>query len=134
VVTDLEQRYRGPSRASRLVALLLVVALAVSGGGFVLWTLLDSSTPEVNSQLSAYDIIDDHTAVANLTVLRDSQFTEATCTLVAIAADHAIVGTVSVPVVDGPEKQTLQVEIRTERRATSIDSGGCTTPDQRRPR
>jgi hypothetical protein len=36
--------------------------------------------------------------------------------------------------VDGPEKQTLQVEIRTERRATSIDSGGCTTPDQRRPR
>jgi hypothetical protein len=133
-VTDLEQRYRGPSRASRLVALVLVVALAVSGGGFLAWTLLDSSTPEVNSQLSAFKVVDDHTVVANLTVLRDSQFTEATCTLVAIAADHTVVGALSVPVVSGPEKQTLQVQIRTERRATSVDNNGCTTPDQPRPR
>jgi hypothetical protein len=134
LVTDLEQRYRGPSRASRLVALVLVVALAASGGGFLVWTLVDSSTPEVNSQMSAFEILDDHTAVATITVLRDSQFTEATCTLVAIAADHTVVGTVPVRVADGPEKQTMRVEIRTERRATSIDNTGCTTPNQPRPR
>jgi hypothetical protein len=78
--------------------------------------------------------LDEHTAVANITVDRESQFTEAACELVAIAEDHAVVGTLTVPVVDGPQTQSLQVEIRTERRATSVDIIGCTTPDQARPR
>jgi hypothetical protein len=133
-VTDLDQRYRGPSRASRLVALVVVVALVVSGVGFLSWTVLFHSTPEVTSQLSTYEVVDDHTAVANVTVLRESQFTEASCELVAIAEDHTIVGQLTFPVVDGPEKQTLQVRIRTERRATSIDKVGCTSPGQARPR
>jgi hypothetical protein len=133
-VTDLEQRYRGPSRTSRLVALVLVVALAVSGAGFLGWAVFFHGTPAVTSRLTAYRVLDEHTAVANITVDRESQFTEAACELVAIAEDHAVVGTLTVPVVDGPQTQSLQVEIRTERRATSVDIIGCTTPDQARPR
>jgi hypothetical protein len=133
-VTDLEQRYRGPSRVYRLVALVLIAALALSGVGLVGWTVFFHSTPQVQSRLTAFAFPDDHTAVANLTIVRESQFTDASCRLRAIAEDHTVVGEVAVPVVDGPAEQSIRVEIRTERRATSVQSLGCTTPDQRRPR
>jgi hypothetical protein len=135
-VTDLAQRYRGPSRTSRLVAVVLVVALAGAGIGFVGWSVLFASNPKVVSQLTAFAFPggQEHLAVANITVDRESAFTEASCHLVAIAEDHAVVGELTVPVVDGPERQSLQVEIRTERRATSVDLLGCTAPGQKRPR
>ena len=84
------------------------------------------------SQLTAWQIVDEHQVVANITVGRESQFTEASCRLRAIAEDHTVVGEVTVPVTDGPEQQSLRVEIRTERRATSVENVGCTTPDQPR--
>jgi hypothetical protein len=67
-------------------------------------------------------------------VKRKTQFTKATCELVAFASDHAVVGEQTVRVVDGPEQQALRVEIRTDRAADGVDLQGCTTPDQLRPR
>jgi Domain of unknown function (DUF4307) len=133
-VPDLAQRYRGPGRLQRLLALVVVAALVVSGVGLLTWTVIFQSNPSVQSQLSAYDVQDDHRAVATITVSRESEFTRATCRLQAISADHAIVGEVDRPVFDGPAKQTFQVEIRTERRATTVDLLGCTAPGQSRPR
>jgi Domain of unknown function (DUF4307) len=133
-MTDLEQRYRGPSRASRVVALVAVVAMVASGVGFVGWSVFFHSTPEVSSRLTAFRIVDEHEVTADIAVARESQFTEAACRLRAIADDHTVVGEVSVPLVDGPEQRTLRVPIRTERRATSVELVGCTTPDQPRPR
>ena len=133
-MTDLEQRYRGPSRASRVVALVAVVAMVVSGIGFVGWSVFFHSTPEVTSRLTAFRIVDEHEVTADIAVARDSQFTEASCRLRAIADDHTVVGEVSVPVVDGPQERQLRVPIRTERRATSVELLGCTTPDSPRPR
>jgi hypothetical protein len=133
-MTDLEQRYRGPSRASRVVALVAVVAMVVSGVGFVGWSVFFHSTPEVSSRLTSFRIVDEHEVNADIEVARTSQFTEASCRLRAIADDHTVVGEVSVPVVDGPEQRALRVPIRTERRATSVELVGCTTPDQPRPR
>jgi hypothetical protein len=133
-MTDLEQRYRGPSRAARVVALVAVVAMAVSGVGIVGWSVFFHSTPEVTSRLTAFRIVDDHEVTADIAVARDSQFTEATCLLRAVADDHTVVGEVSVPVVDGLEQRSLRVPIRTERRATGVELVGCTTPGQTRPR
>ena len=133
-MTDLEQRYSGPSRVHRVVALVLVAALTLSGVGLVGWTVFFHSNPEVRSSLTAFGFTDDHQAVANLTVVRKDQFVEATCRLRAIAQDHTVVGEVTVPVTDGPAKQSIQVTIRTERRPTSVESMGCTTPNQSRPR
>jgi hypothetical protein len=133
-VTDLAERYRGPSRASRVVALVVIVALVASGIGVLGWSVFSYGTPEVTSKLTRYEVLDEHTAVADFTVTRTSAFTEARCTLTAVAADHGVVGEVVVPVVDGPEEQALRVEVRTERRATTVDLLGCTTPDQARPR
>jgi hypothetical protein len=133
-MSDLEQRYRGPSRVHRVVALLVVVAMVVSGVGFLGWSVFFHSTPEVTSRLTAYDVVNDHEVTADIAVSRESQFTEATCGLRAIAADHTVVGEIGLPVVDGPEQQSLRVPIRTERRAASVELLGCTTPDQARPR
>jgi hypothetical protein len=133
-VTDLQERYGSPRRTTPVVALVLVVALVASGVSFLAWAVFFQSTPQVTSQLTAWKVLDEHRVVANITVGRESQFTEASCQLRAIAEDHSIVGEADVPVTDGPEKQTLQVEIRTERLATSVENVGCTAPDQQRPR
>jgi hypothetical protein len=133
-MTDLEQRYRGPSRASRVVALVAVVAMVVSGVGFLGWSVLFHSTPEVTSRLTAFRVVDDHEVTADIAVARESQFTEASCRLRAIAEDHTVVGELTLPVVDGAEQRSMRVPIRTERRATSVELVGCTTPGQARPR
>ena len=54
----------------------------------------------------------------------------ASCRVRAFAEDHTTVGEISFT----PAQGRNDVEIRTERRATSIDLIGCTTPDQERPR
>jgi hypothetical protein len=133
-VTDLQERYRKPRPVARLVAVVLIAALVASGVGFLAWAVLFQSTPKVTSQLVTWSIDDDHLAVANVSVSRESQFTEATCRLRAVAEDHTVVGEVAVPVTDGPADQSLQVEIRTERRATTVQNLGCSAPGQPRPR
>ena len=133
-MTDLQERYRSPRATTRVVALVLIVALVASGMSFLAWAVLFQSTPQVTSRLAAFEFPDDHRAVANVTIERESQFTEASCKLRAISADHTVVGEVVVPVTDGPTKQTMEVEIRTERRATTIQNIGCTAPGQPRPR
>jgi Domain of unknown function (DUF4307) len=133
-VTDLQERYRGPRARTRVVALVLIVALVGSGISFLAWAVLFHGTPAATSELASWEVRDDHLVVANVAVERESQFVEASCRLRAIAADHTVVGEVTVPVTDGPERQALEVEIRTERLATSVENLGCTAPGQPRPR
>ena len=54
----------------------------------------------------------------------------ASCRVRAYAEDHTTVGEKTFVPQDGPN----QVEIRTERRATSVEKVGCTAPGQTRPR
>jgi hypothetical protein len=133
-VTDLAYRYGLPGRTNRLVASVLVGTLVVGALGFVGWTVLFHGDPQVQSQVSAFEVVSDHEAQAVLQVVREERTTQAVCRLQALAADHAVVGEVTQPVTDGPQEQTLQLSIRTERRATTVTSLGCTTPDQPRPR
>lgn len=133
-MSDLDQRYRGPSPTHRLLAVVLVVALAASGIAYVGWAFLAQGTPKVQSRLTSYSFPDAHRAVADVVVVRADSYIEATCDLRAVADDHAVVGELSARVADGPAEQSLQLEIRTERLATSIVLLGCTTPEQARPR
>jgi hypothetical protein len=133
-VSDLAYRYGMPGRTNRLVAGVLVGALVLSAAGFLGWTVLFHGDPEVRSQLTTFDVVSDHEAQAQLQVVRQDRTTEAVCRLQALAADHAVVGEVTLPVTDGPEDQTLPLSIRTERRATTVTSLGCTAPGQPRAR
>jgi hypothetical protein len=133
-VSDLAYRYGMPGRTNRVVAGVLVGALVVGAMGFLGWTILFHGDPEVQSQVRAFDVASEHEVQAQLQVVRKNRSIEAVCRLQALAEDHAVVGEVTIPVTDGPENQTLQLSIRTERRATTVTSSGCTTPDQPRPR
>ena len=133
-MSDLAYRYGMPGRTNRLVAGVLVGALLVGAMGFLGWTILFHGDPQVQSQVRAFDVVSEHEAQVQLQVVRENRTTEAVCRLQALAEDHAVVGEVTLPVTDGDETQTLQLSIRTERRATTVTSSGCTTPDQPRPR
>ena len=133
-MSDLAYRYGLPGRTNRVVAGFLVGALLVSAAGFLSWTVLFHGDPEVQSQVTTFDVVSDHEARAVLQVVRENRTTEAFCRLQALAEDHAVVGEVALPVVDGPEAQTRELTIRTERRATTVASLGCTTAGQPRPR
>ena len=133
-MSDLAYRYGMPGRTNRLVAAVLVGALVASAFGFVGWTVLFHGNPQVQSQVQAYDVVSDHEAQVAFQVRRKNRTTEAVCRLQALAEDHAVVGEVTLPVTDGDEDQVLSVAVRTERRATTVTSLGCTTPEQPRPR
>ena len=132
--TDLSERYGSTSPRQRLVATVLIVVVAVSSVGFVGWTALFHSTPEVQSRLTYFDFPDDRTALARLTVVRDEPDTIATCLLRAVSEDFAIVGETEITVTTGPTTQAVEVEIATERRATTVTTDGCTSNNQQRPR
>ncbi len=133
-MSDLAYRYGMPTRTNRLVAGVLVGALLAGAVGFLGWTVLFHGSPEVRSRLTAFEVVSDHEAQAVLQVVREARTTEAVCRLQALAEDHAVVGEATLPVTDGPEDRTLQLTIRTERRATSVSSLGCTAAGQPRPR
>ncbi|WP_170169847.1 DUF4307 domain-containing protein [Nocardioides aurantiacus] len=133
--TDLAERYgrSDAARRRRLVVavsgLVGVVALAWLG-----WVALDSSSPDVQSRLTAYDVVDGRTARATVTVTLADPDVRASCLVRAVAVDSSPVGERSFTVtgVEGPSR--VVVDVRTEREADTVRLIGCTTPDQSRPR
>jgi type 1 fimbria pilin len=123
-----------PSRTNRLVALVLIGALVVSGIGFLSWTVLFHGSPAVQSRMTSWELVSDHEARAVVTVSREEQVVDATCRVTAVAEDHTVVGEATFTVTDGPLQSTVAVSIRTERRPTAIVLDGCTAPGQTRPR
>jgi hypothetical protein len=123
-------RYGRPApwrRTAVVVASGLVGVLALS---WLAWTTLFHSTPAVSSRLVGWEVVDDHAVAARIDVVIRGDDIRATCQVRAIADDHTVVGEASFIPTDGRN----EVEVRTERRATSVESIGCTTPDQPRPR
>ena len=129
MTTDLVERYGAPSPARRRV-LVVVIAVAVAAlAGWLVWTALFHATPPVDSDLLAYDVVDENRATAVVSVSLEEGVV-ASCTLRALADDHSTVGELAFEPVDGRN----DVTIRTERLATSVTLTGCTAQGQPRPR
>jgi hypothetical protein len=125
-------RYGRPApwrRTAIVVASGLVGVLALSG---LAGTTFFHATPEVSSQIVSWEVVDDGAVTARVDVVirGDAEDLRATCRVQAVAADHVVVGEATFTPTEGRN----EVEVRTERRATAVDSVGCTTPDQPRPR
>ena len=134
--SGLADRYGAPRpnrRRALVAASSSVAAVFLAWLGWAAWS---HATPEVTSQLVGFDVVDEHRAVARLSVNLAGQQVEASCRLRAIAEDHTVVGerVVTVSGARIEESATLTVDLRTERRATSVESIGCTTDEQPRPR
>lgn len=129
----LTERYGVPSPRRRRAVVVLSVVLAATFAAWLAWSVHDRVTPEVTSELETFSIEDDHTVTAVLDVSLDDADVEASCTLRAYAEDHSTVGEVTFT--PDPSQGRRQVQtIRTERRATAVESLGCTAPGQDRPR
>jgi hypothetical protein len=129
VSTNLAERYgtQQPWRRPALIAVAAVLVLAFLG--WLAWATWFHATPAVESQLSTYKIVDQHTATAVIAVsLEDGA--DASCRVRALAQDHSVVGEVSFTPTDGDNP----VSVRTERIATSVDLVGCTADGQPRAR
>ena len=127
------ERYGAPAPWRRRALVSASVALAVVFLVWLAWSVYEHATPQVTSELETFSVEDDHTVTAVLVVSLDSSDVKASCTLRAYAEDHTTVGELTFT--PDPSKGRRQVQtIRTERRATSVESIGCTAPGQDRPR
>jgi hypothetical protein len=133
-VPDLAERYGAPPRARRPIVLATVAVLAAAGLGWLLWVVVFHGSPAVTSELVAYDVRGEHAAGATFSVVRRDADVPASCRLRAVAADHSVVGELTVAVDSGPAASTQRSTVRTERRATGVELLGCTAPDQAQPR
>lgn len=127
--TDLSERYGAPAPWRRTALVAGVAVLAVVFVGWVTWAAWFHGTPAVESDLTGYDVAGEHSAVAVVEVGLE-EGADASCRVRALAEDHSVVGELAFTPSDGRN----EVEVRTERRATSVELVGCTTPDQPRPR
>ena len=129
---DLADRYGAPAPWRRTAVLVGSGILGLLAVTWLAWSTLFHASPDVSSEIVGWEVVDDHAITAQVdVVLRgDADDLEATCEVRAIAADHTVVGEASFV----PEDGRNEVEVRTERRATAVESVGCTTHDQRRPR
>jgi hypothetical protein len=134
-VTDLADRY-ATSLRGRFAVVVVAGLLATAFLAWLAWSTWSYSTPEVRSELVSFEVTGGHGAIARVDVRLKDRTVVATCTLRAFAEDHTVVGerTFEVPGPDGTGSGTMEISVRTERRATSVDLVGCTTPDQSRPR
>lgn len=128
--TDLADRYGAPQPGRRRALIAACVIVIAAFAGWLGWTIWDTSTPEVQSNLVGYTVVDQHSATANVDVRLADSGVRAACTLRAYAEDHSVVGELSFVPTDGRNTPT----VRTERRATSVELLGCTAPGQNRPR
>jgi len=128
----LPERYGSPSRGARRAVVIGSGLLGVVALAWLAWVTFVHATPQASSALVSWSTVDDHEVAVRIDVrLADGvDPSQATCTVRAVAEDHTVVGEARFTPVDGVN----QVSVRTERRATSAESLGCTTPDQSRPR
>jgi Domain of unknown function (DUF4307) len=124
------ERYAAPPAWRRRVTVVGVVVLAVVALAWLAWAAFVQSTPEVESQLIGWDVVDAHTATAQVDVHLSDGVAHPTCTVQALASDHSIVGELTFT----PTAGSNEVTVRTEREATAVDLPGCIADGQDRPR
>ena len=129
----LDQRYGAPPPWRRPALIAVSAAVSLIFAVWLGWTVYEHSTPKVTSELETFSVVDAHSVTAVLVVTLGSADVKASCTLRATAEDHTTVGELTFT--PDPDQGRRQVEtIRTDRRATSVESLGCTAPGQDRPR
>lgn len=103
-----------------------LLAVFVSAGVVVAYVAYRNlgSTP-IDAEVTSYRVVDDNTVTASFTVDRNHPNQAADCIAYALASDGAEVarGEVYVP----PSETTIQLstELRTDKRATTVEFYGC---------
>jgi hypothetical protein len=130
----LATRYGTASPGRRRATIVVSGVVGVVALVWLAWAAWFQSTPEVQSSLRSFDVVDSHTVKAEAVVRPRSTDVRASCLVRAFAVDHSVVGELNFQV-SGVDSNTLRaVTLRTERAATSVELVGCTAAGQSRPR
>ena len=125
----LTERYGAPPPWRRPVTIVTVVVVAAVALAWLAWAAFEESTPEVDSQLVGFRVVDEHAVSARVDVRLSSGATGVSCTVEALASDHSVVGELHFE----PSSGTNEVTVRTERMATAVQVPGCIADGQERP-
>ena len=135
VRTDaLAERYGGQSPRRRRAVIIVSGMVGVLAVAWLAWAGWSQSTPDVQSNLQSFDVVDTHKAEAAVVVDLRSQDVTANCLVRAFGADHSVVGELNFEVTGDRGATRHDVTLRTERKATSVELVGCTSANQSRPR
>ena len=127
-------RYGGQSPRRRRAVIIASGVVGVLAIAWLAWAGWSQSTPDVQSNLQSFDVVDRHQAEATVIVDRRSKDVTANCLVRAFGADHSVVGELNFEVTGASGASRQDVTLRTEREATSVELVGCTSADQSRPR
>ncbi len=135
VTTDpLADRYGTPGPARRRTVIVASGVIGTVALAWLAWAAWAQGTPDVQSSLRSFDVVDTHTVTAVVIVKPRSSEVSANCLVRAFAADHSVVGELNFKVAGESGTTVREVTVRTEREATSVERIGCTTAGQPRPR
>ena len=127
-------RYGGQTPRRRRAVILASGVVGVLALAWLAWAGWSQSTPDVESNLQSFEVVDSHSAEATVVVDIRSEGVTANCLVRAVGKDHSVVGERNFEVTGDSGASRHDVTLRTERRATSVELIGCTSPDQSRPR
>jgi hypothetical protein len=130
----MSDRYGATSPARRRLVIAVSGAVGVLALAWVAWAAWFQGTPDVQSSLRSFDIVDSHSATASIAVKPSDPDVEASCLVRAFGEDHSVVGELNFKVSGIRGTAVREVALRTEREATSVELVGCTTKGQARPR
>ena len=131
LITD---RYGADDPARRRTVVLVSGVVGVVALAWLAWVVWFQSTPDVQSALRSFEVVDNHTVTASVTVKPHDGDIVADCLVRAVGPDRSVVGELNFRVSGAEGTVEREVTVRTEREATSVEMVGCTTKDQPRPR
>ena len=127
-------RYGGQSPRRRRTVIIVSGVVGILALAWLAWAGWAQSTPDVQSNLKSFDVVDRHSVEATVVVDVRSDDVTANCLVRAFGEDHTVVGELNFEVAGRSGASNHDVSVRTEREATSVELIGCTTADQSRPR
>ncbi|MCW2848780.1 MAG: hypothetical protein JWR90_2754 [Marmoricola sp.] len=131
---ELADRYGTASPRRRRLVIAVSGVIGVVALAWVVWAAWIEGTPDVQSSLRSFEVVDPHSTSAVVVVKPRSRDVSASCLVRAYGADHTVVGELNFKVARQSDAVRRTVDVRTEREATSVELIGCTTAGQSRPR
>jgi hypothetical protein len=126
----LTERYAAPPAWRRRFTIGAVLVVALVAMAWLGWAAFEQATPEVESELVTFHVVDAHSATARVDVSIASTAGHPSCKVQALAADHSVVGELTFT----PRQGSNDVVVRTEREATAVTVPGCIADGQDHPR
>lgn len=92
------------------------------------WSLLFHSSPAIDAEVTRYDVVDDRLVKVQIEV-RIADDARGSCLVRATAEDHTPVGDLNLTETQLRDREGEWIELRTERRATTVELVRCDERD-----